>query len=397
MLGSSTLATAATLDRHADTRTAGLSAAEALGEALNGPADAVVLFASFHHAAALPEAVQSIRQVLHPSATIGITTTGVLGGDEEIEHGPGMAAMAMRFPNSRIRAFGFDHNDGPPEVWSRAMVRSRLRPSSPPKGLLIFADPFTAGSDALPARLADALPPGTPVLGGLVSGGSQPGANVLLANGVATNSGAVGLLLEGDIELETVLSHGCRPVGEPMVITAADGPALMTIGGQSAVKAIQSMSALLEENDRAMFAASPLIGVVTDASKKRFGRSDFLVRPVAAANERDGALLLGGPVRPGSTIQMLIRDAATAREDLAMALDLAAMNPRPPAASLLVTCARRGSNLFGDPSHDAGEIQRRLGNPPQAGFMAVAEIAPVGEIPRVHGLGVAAALLRGPS
>ena len=79
-----------------------------------------------------------------------------------------------------------------------------------------------------------------------------------------------------------------------------------------------------------------------------------------------------------------------------MALDLAAMDPRPPAASLLITCAGRGSDLFGDPGHDAGEIQRRLGNPPQAGFIAAAEIAPVGDVPRVHGLGVAAALLRGP-
>jgi len=396
MPGSSTLATAATLDRHADTRTAGLSAAEALGEALDGPADAVVLFASFHHAAALPEAILTIRQVLKPSAAVGITTTGVLGGTEELEHGPGMAALALRIPNSRIRAFGFDHNDGPPEVWSRGMVRSRLRPSSPPKGALVFADPFTAGSDVLPARLADALPAGTPVLGGLVSGGSQPGANVLVANANATNSGAVGLLLEGDVELETLLSHGCRPVGEPMVVTAADGPALTKIGGMPAVSAVQSISKTLNDHDRSLFAASPLIGVVIDASKKRFGRSDFLVRPVAAANERQGTLLLGGTIRPGSTIQLLVRDATTASEDLAMALDLAAMDPRPPAASLLITCAGRGSTLFGDPGHDAREIQRRLGNPPQAGFMAVAEIAPVGDVPRVHGLGLAAALLRGP-
>jgi small ligand-binding sensory domain FIST len=390
------LATAATLDRHADARTAGLSAAEALSEALKGPADAVILFASFHHASALPEVVRTLRHELAPAATIGLTTQSVLGGAEELEHGPGMSVLALRFPGCRIRAFAFDYNDGPPEVWTRDLVRSRLRPSSPPRGAILFADPFTAGSDILPARIADALPAETPVLGGLASGGSQPGANVLVANDTVTNSGAVGLLLEGQIEMETLLSHGCRPVGTPMVATDIDGPTLRGLGGTSAVQAIQAQARLLNNADRAHFAERPLIGIATDPTKPRFGRGDFLVRTVAAANERHGTLLLNGPIRRGSTVQLLVRDSKTASEDLAMSLDLASMDPRKPAASLVVTCTARGSDLFGDPSHDAREIQRRLGNPPQAGFMATAEIAPVSGVPRLHGLGVAAALFRSP-
>ena len=391
------LATAATLDRHADARTAGLSAAEALADSLRGPADAVILFASFHHATALPEVIRTLRAELHPAATIGVTTQGVLGGAEELEHGPGMSILALRFPGSRIRAFAFDHHDGPPEVWSRELVKRRLRLSSPPRGVLLFADPFTAGSDALPARIAGELPKATPILGGLVSGGSQPGANVLAADDAVLNSGAVGLVLEGDIEMETVLSHGCRPIGEPMVVTGSDGPTLKSLGGRPAVEAIQSMARTLRNEDRAGFAERPLIGVVTDPQKRHFGRNDFLVRTVAAANERHGTLLLNGPVRIGSTVQLLVRDATTAREDLAMALDLASIDQRQPAASLVVTCTGRGSDLFGDPGHDAREIQRRLGSPPQAGFMATAEIAPVDGVPRMHGLGVAAALFRAPS
>ena len=390
------MATAATLDGHADARTAGLSAAEALSDALKGPADAVILFASFHHAAALPEVVRTLRQELSPAATIGLTTQGVLGGDEELEHGPGMAVMALRFPGARIRAFAFDYNDGPPDVWTRDLVRSRLRPSSPPRGVLLFADPFTAGSDVLPARIASGLPPETPVLGGLASGASQPGANVLVANDTVTNSGAVGLLFEGDIEMETLLSHGCRPVGTPMIVTDVDGPSLRGLGGTRAVEAVQTQARTLPNADRISFAERPLIGVVTDPTKPRFGRSDFLVRTVAAANERRGSLLLNGPVRRGSTVHLLVRDSQTASEDLAMSLDLASMDPRPPAASVVVTCTARGSDLFGDPGHDAREIQRRLGNPPQAGFMATAEIAPVNGVPRLHALGVAAALFRSP-
>lgn len=392
---SSSLATASTLDRHADTRTAALSAAEILGETIQGHADAVILFASFHHAAALPEAVETIRQVLHPNAAIGMTSSGVVGGHEEIESGPCMSVLALRFPNSRMRAFSFDHNDGPPEVWSRPLVRSRLRPMSPPRGMLVFADPFSAGSDVLPARMSLAVPKGTPIVGGLVSGASQPGANVLVCNDRVSNTGAVGILFEGDIEMETLLSHGCRPIGEPLVVTAADGPLLSTLGGVPAVTAVQSITRHLNDDDRRMFAGSPLIGIATNANKKRYGRNDFLIRPIAAANERAGTLLLTGPIRTGSTIQLQVRDATTAQQDLAMALDLATIDPRPPAASILLTCTGRGHNLFGHSGHDAGEVQRRLQSPPQAGMIAAAQLAPIGDTPRIHGLGVAAALLRG--
>ena len=391
------LATAATLDRHADTRTAALAAAEAIGESLQGAADAVLIFGSFHHAAALPVAVETVRQILHPKAAIGITASGVIGGAVELESGPGLSVLGIRHAGARIRTFNFDYGDGPPEVWTRNLVRSRLRPMSPPRGMLVFADPFTAGSDILPHRLAQAVPPATPIIGGLLSGGSQPRANVLIADDNVSVSGAVGLMFEGDIELEPLLSHGCRPVGPPMVATAAEGNNLQQIGGKPAVSAIQEIARQLPEDDRMLMAKGPLIGIVTNPTKPRFGRSDFVIRNVAAANERKGNLLLNGPIRPGSTIQIQVRDADTAREDLAMALDLAVMNPVPPEASIVMTCTGRGKSLFGESGHDAKEIQRRLDAPPQIGFMATAEIAPVNGIPRLHGLGVVGALLRTPA
>ncbi|MCH2161163.1 MAG: FIST C-terminal domain-containing protein [Phycisphaerales bacterium] len=391
------LITAATLDRHADTRTAALAAAEAIGERLQGAADAILLFASFHHAAALPVAVETVRQVLHPSASIGVTASGVVGGGVALETGPGLAALGIRCQGARIRTFHFNHNDGPPEVWTTPLIRSRLRPMAPPKGILVFADPFTAGSDLLPERLAQGVPPGTPIAGGLLSGASRPGANVLVADHVVSNFGVAGLILEGGIEMETLVSHGCRPVGPPMVVTAADGPNLQSIGGTPAVKAIQEVSKQLSDKDRNLLANGPLIGIATDPSKPRFGRNDFLVRNVVAANERAGTLLLTGPIRTGVTIQVQVRDADTANEDLAMALDLAAMHPEPPAACILVTSTGRGEELFGEAGHDAAEFQRRLDAPSQTGFLATAEIAPVGGVPRVNGLGVVAALLREPS
>ncbi len=382
-------------DRHADTRTAALSLAGTLREELQGPPAAILLAASFHHSPALPEAVRTVREALDGPATIGFTARSVMAGPEEWESGPSMVAMAIAGPGLRIRAFQFDHRDGPPEGWSRALVRSRLRPMSPPKGLLVFADPFTAGSDALPSRLAASLPLGTPIAGGLLSGASQAGANVLVADDAVSMSGAVGLIFEGDIELEPIVSHGCRGVGETLVVTGADGSSITSLGGRPAAEVLDDVLGNLSGADRTTLARSPLIGIAADAAKPIKGRGDFLIRPIGAIDRASGNLLLSGGAPRGSTVRFQVRDASIAAEDLGMSLDLAVLDHRPAAGVILASSAGRGSSLFGSPGHDSGKIHERLAAPPLLGFVTAAEIASIGGRPRLAGLGLSAVVLRG--
>ena len=151
----------------------------------------VVVVGSYHHSAAMPVATQTIREALGEPATVGITSAGVLAGPDEFHSGPTLAALAIGGPEIRARSFTLDVHDGPPEVWSRPLVRSRLKPASPPKLIAVFADPFTAGSNALTTAFEAAVPPGTPIMGGLVSGGSQAGTNVLVADDQVQNTGVV--------------------------------------------------------------------------------------------------------------------------------------------------------------------------------------------------------------
>jgi small ligand-binding sensory domain FIST len=382
-------------DRHADTRTAALSLAGSLRDELQGPPAAILVAASFHHSAALPEAVRTIRDALDGPTSIGFTAPSVMAGAEEWESGPAMVAMAIGGPRLRIRTFQFDHRDGPPEAWSRELVRSRLRPMSPPRGLLVFADPFTAGSDALPTRLAATLPAGTPISGGLLSGASQAGANVLVADDGVSMSGAVGLIFEGAIELETIVAHGCRGVGDTLIVTGADGSAITSLGGRPAADVLDEILGSLSGGDRTALARTPLIGIAADAAKPIKGRGDFLIRPIGAIDRSSGNLLLSGGAPRGSTVRFQVRDASIAAEDLDMSLDLAVLDHRPAAGVILASSAGRGSSLFGSPGHDARRIHERLAEPPILGFVAAAEIARIGGRPRLAGLGLSAVVLRG--
>jgi small ligand-binding sensory domain FIST len=58
----------------------------------------------------------------------------------------------------------------------------------------------------------------------------------------------------------------------------------------------------------------------------------------------------------------------------------------------LCSCNGRGTNLFGQPNHDAQMIQQRLGPLGLAGFFCNGEIGPVGDKSFLHGYTASLAL-----
>ena len=385
---------ASALDRHADTRTAALAIADELAGSFESTPAATVVFASFHHAAALPEAVASMRSLLGPHPILAATCCGVLSGDQEFHSGPTLTACSFDGPGIRTRTFQFDHRDGPPEAWSRTLVRSRLRPASPPRLVFLLADPFTAGSEAVIRAIDQSTPPGTPIVGGLVTGGSQPGTNVFVTNDKVANSGAIGLVIEGDVEASPLVAHAGRAVGPAMVVTASDQNAVLQLNGRPAAQALDELLGSLNNTDRTMLADRPVVGIVVDGHRPHLGRGDYLLRPMTTVDRSGGSLLLPGGVPRGSTIRFQVIDGQTAREDLAMALDLASLDDRPVCGVLAASSIGRGPRLLGEGDHDAARLHARLGAPPLVGFVAAAEIGEIRGRPRLAGMGLSAVALR---
>jgi small ligand-binding sensory domain FIST len=88
----------------------------------------------------------------------------------------------------------------------------------------------------------------------------------------------------------------------------------------------------------------------------------------------------------GRTVQVHVRDAATADAELRSML-AAAYGDRPgPAGALLVACTGRGSGLFPGADHDVATVRGALGGGGVAGFFAAGEIGPVGGRTHLHTL-----------
>ena len=102
---------------------------------------------------------------------------------------------------------------------------------------VLFPDPFTIDAQKLLDSFNTSYPL-RPVLGGLASGGQSSSSCALFLNGEVLH-GAVGLSLTGNFSLRTVVSQGCRPIGEPQVITRCENQIIYELGGKPALEVIQ--------------------------------------------------------------------------------------------------------------------------------------------------------------
>jgi small ligand-binding sensory domain FIST len=219
----------------------------------------------------------------------------------------------------------------------------------------------------------------------MASGGLGRRATRLFLDGRVLADGAVGAYLP-DAEIHPLVSQGCRPVGDPYTVTAAEGNLVRELGGRSPVERLQELAAAMTDRERERLTESLQVGVVIDEYGGERRQGDFLIRGVVGADPQSGAMVVGDEVEVGQTLQFHVRDADSADEDLRRALEreAAALGGHRPAGALLFSCNGRGSRLFPGPDHDAGLIAKVLGDIPLAGFFCAGELGPVGGRSYLH-------------
>ena len=357
----------AALSEHPDSASA---VGEVLGEILEavGPSpDLAVVFTSASHRDAIGEMADAIHQVLAPSALVGATAVSVIGGPLEVEERPAVSLWAAaQCPAQLTRLEAVRGPDG----WAVGGM-----PANAAGTLLVLPDPFTFPSEALLNAGSEMT-----VVGGLASAAGRPGGNRLILGRQVFDDGAVGVLLDPEVEVRTVVSQGCRPIGQPFTITKSEGNIVSEMGGRSAVDRLRETLLSLDESERALVSKGLHMGIVIDEHKSEFDRGDFLIRGLIGADEATGALAVGDSLEVGTTVQFQVRDAATADEDLRELMADASA-----ASALVFTCNGRGTHLFEGPDHDAAVVHEALERAPVAGMFCAGELGPIGGRNFLHG------------
>ena len=346
--------------------------------------DLLVLFASVSHTGAMEDIVRAVEELLRPRVFVGCTASTVVGGDRELEDSPALSLWAARGVLASAHRLDAQPRDGGIAISGFPHASDLLDEA---KAILVLADPFTFPVEHLLTGLREQSGVSLPVIGGMASAGRAPGGNRLVVDGAVLSSGAVAVLL-GGAGVEAVVSQGCRPIGEPMTVTRGEGNLVHELAGQPALDRVQAVLRSLTPDEIELARNGLHLGRVVDESKVTYERGDFIVRNVLGADPRVGAVAVGDDVQVGSTVQLQVRDAATADEDLR-----ALLRGRSASGALVFTCNGRGTHLFGAPDHDASVITDALGAP-LAGMSCAGEIGPVGNRSFVHGFTASIALFR---
>jgi len=377
---------AAALSTQADT-------AKALGEVLSrtreqlqGPVDLGLVFFSPHHAARAKTISHEITRQLTLRCLLGCPGESIVGNEREVENGPALSLWLGRWSDQvSISPFHLTVEDTS-EGYSLLGWPDDFFSVDPAQAVVLtLADPFTFPVDDYLRKINEEVR-GLRVMGGMASGARQPGENVLLLDDRMVDQGAVSVLLQGPVQVRSVVSQGCRPIGRPLVVTKAKDNLVLEVGGQTPLAYLQELWPRLEPRDQELVQQGLHVGRVTSEYRAVFDRGDFLIRNVLGLDRNTGALAITERVRVGQTIQFHVRDAATADEDLHALLRIDRDRARQAAAgALLFTCNGRGTRLFQQPSHDAGVVAQEMGALPLAGFFAQGELGPVGGENFIHG------------
>jgi small ligand-binding sensory domain FIST len=388
---------ASTLSDLPDPAAAFAEASEALDHGLEGARpDLLLLFASPRHVRAF-DVLAALAARRFPGALVaGCSGRGVIGDAREAEEDPALSLTGAVLPGVQLAACHAEMTSLPGPEGDAATWRSLTgaAPESRPK-ILLLADPFTIDAHALIDGL-DLAYPGAPKFGGLASGGRAPGEHRILLGPVAHRSGAAVVAFSGDVEVDTIIAQGCRPIGQPMLVTRCRGGLLMELDRGPPLEVLGELHRSLGERDRELMQHSLFLGLDMREERVQYDPGELLVRNIVGADRETGAITVGATLHPVQAVQFVLRDARSAEEDLRRILQARRdSGVSPPSGALLFSCTGRGAGLFGRPDHDTGLFEETLGPAPLGGFFCNGEIGPVGGNTFLHGYTSAFALFRG--
>ena len=380
---------AAAISRREKTEEAAQQLIASIQFQMPGEIDLLMVFLTGEHRNTAAFLAARLRQELSPRVLLGCTCEGVVGGDKEVEREPGVSVLAGRLPGVSLTPFhiGFDEWEALLDTDNTSSLQRRLglhRKDGMSRACLVMGDPFTTPVvDMLEAF--ESVLPGMPVIGGMASSAYHPGENVLLLNDAFWEEGLIGVRIAGPVRIDTVVSQGCRPIGETMLVTRAEGNIISTLGGKSALAVARKTLGSLSRAEQELVENGVFLGIVINEYQDSFDRGDFLVRSVLGGDENSGAIAVGDTVRAGQTVQFHLRDAQTADEDLRMLMARIAQDETAPTGGLVFTCNGRGVRMFELPNHDVRAVLDSVPETPLAGFFAQGEIGPIGGKSFIHG------------
>ncbi len=363
-------------------------AARSILHEIGGRASCAFVFCSSDYRPQLHDFLEVLQLNGHFPLIVGSSGSGLVGKRTEEESASGFSVLALNLPDTQLVPLSFSAPDAP--SWEDAAAWREAAGGKDADAWMLLADPTAVPSEQWLESWERAFP-GAPCFGGLASGGRAL-EDMFVFRDRDLIEGGVALGFRGGVKIHTLVSQGCRPIGEALPVTGVEDNIIQTLGSRPAWRILDDAFQSLTGTEKAAAKGNLFAGLAMTEYREEFHRGDFLIRNILGADEETGAVAVAAYPRVGQTMQYQLRDAAAADEELTqLAVSLRDSGVKP-FASLLFSCGGRGRGLFGTPNHDASILADTFGGHASAGFFCNGEIGPVGGKNFVHGYTASVAL-----
>jgi small ligand-binding sensory domain FIST len=172
--------------------------------------DLAFLFCSDSYGPGYDRLAWRVRAALPDALLVGCSARSVIGGGREIEGRPALSLTVAHLPGVDVRPMRVAGDGFPRGVdsWREHFDLS----TRPDPHFVLLADPWSCDAESLVRQLDTDFPDST-LVGGLASGGDRAGENALFLGDRVHRDGLVGIALQGDVRVDSVVAQGCRPIG----------------------------------------------------------------------------------------------------------------------------------------------------------------------------------------
>lgn len=193
---------------------------------------------------------------------------------------------------------------------------------------------------------------------------------------------ALAVTFSGDIRMDSVIMHGCRPATDYYTVTKADKQTILEINGEPALKFMDKVlgSSIPVEN----YPFFLIFGINQGDKWGRFNEEDYASRLCLAIDkERDGIIMFEPDMVEGTEFQIMYRSLELDYMPPRMENLFNNLDGRTPVFALYINCAGRAAGYAGIDIEDAVTVQKTVnGRVPLMGIYTGVEIASVGGEPR---------------
>jgi len=336
-----------------------------------------------------------------PSARVlAASCAGVVGRE-----GPGESMHDVALLGIRGEGFSVSHVDGlfGPTSYQKGaeLARGLIGTPLPVRMVYLLASGIDIANDRLIAGLESVLGPDVVIFGATSSDQMQGVATFQAVDGVSYQHSAFAVgFWDPTLEVDTQATHGFLAVGEPMVVTAADGNRIIELDGRPAWDLyLERLGLPADATEADTIPIGALAEELPENLASEYGNSHIL--RVVTHHSAEGEIIYATECPVGTRMWLTVRDEERIFRDMDRMLETMVAR-RPDAHPVVVfqaDCLARGRRLFNrvmkeelvhriqEPLTDNGVI------PPWLGMYGFGEYAHIGGRNTYHNYTTALAAL----